>query len=152
MRPETTKENFKKEFEGTFDYPASPFCKECGGACCKNYAGCLIPSDLKPPFVASLKALLDTGNWVIDTWYDVKTVRPRHAQETGILADGKHGCVFLTDAGCTAPIKPFECRMLQPKSDKSGHCEAHAGRSRIEAAWEPYQHVLNDLLREDYDS
>lgn len=150
-----------------FDRP--DLCSDCGGNCCKKLSGCMMPDDVTglfpaPTLAESLARAFRTGAYVIDWWlgdpvYDGPDyilqgyyVRPRIDNDDQPLYNvGWHGtCTFLTDDGCSPPsdLRPYQCRMLEPREE--GRCFMHTegGKWAISVAWIPHHEDLADAARE----
>lgn len=138
-------------------YPATEKCAECGGLCCKAYAGIVLPEQIPGDSVgeqtANLVAMLRSKKYCLDYWEgspSIYFVRPAHKEWKGELIDASWGgeCVFLGSRGCRLkPDKrPAQCQMLEPKKTK---CVGHFGGKLPGAkAWQahPLYLVLLDVV------
>ena len=127
-------------------YRAKAACRACGGRCCKQLPGSAAPEDFgstKEERVRNVTSALASGDWQLDRWEgegelpeservvsDPYWIRPRALDgNTGVFSYTWGGqCVKLTTKGCSLPPRkrPFECRMLEPKSRSAGpSCVAH---------------------------
>jgi len=157
-----------EKVQGYFNYD---MCKECGGLCCKRYAGLYSPKDFKtsitPEFILSL---LRTGVYSMD-WWDgdvfenggyshIYYIRPRHLEEPiilGLLND--NGALFFENKfcihwsekkGCKLPEskRPIQCRNLIPLKNEKGKFNCHANKDDktskpdLVLEWRKYQSVL----------
>ncbi|MFA5382373.1 MAG: hypothetical protein WC356_04345 [Candidatus Micrarchaeia archaeon] len=134
-------------------YPATEKCTTCGGACCKGYAGIVLPEQIPGDSIqeqaAELVKMLRSKKYCLDYWEAspcIYFVRPSHKEWKGELIDASWGgeCVFLGSRGCRLkPDKrPAQCQMLEPTEDK---CVGHFGGKLPGAkAWR--QHGLYPLL------
>jgi len=135
-------------------------CADCGGECCKEYAGAYFPADLAPLTAESLAERLLTGAYAID-WWDgdprsrqdeygrVCFIRPAH-EGAQTLRDPSFGgvCVRLTEAGCNLPFRkrPMMCRALKPRRHRRcrGTFKHPATKRRGAIAWIPHQQLISD--------
>jgi len=145
------------------EYQNPQLCAECGGKCCRHYAGAAWPDDFDEPLAESLDAALASGEWAIDWWEGELDgmespyfVRPRHKNEPIVHGSWGGECVFFTGQKCRLPFekRPRGCRLLEPRAD--GCIDHAAGDSQNQKAascraWKPYQSLLTKLA-EKYGS
>lgn len=156
-------------------FPPSPVCAECGGECCSTMPGCAYPQDFPGgvPTQELLRERLLTKDWVFDYWeseghlddagnWVTRTpqlyyLRPAvrvsesrfHTPHWPVDPSWGGCCVFLSSEGCTCSQKPLGCKLLEPHA--GGKCEYHLGMpAKLHAglAWEPYQHIIWELIEE----
>ncbi len=149
-------------------YGPLKYCAECGGNCCKSYAGCAWPQDLEPLTEKHLLKLFRSGAWAID-WYEgdprpedsyeeedylgseAYVVRPAHTNEPGELLDPSWGgeCVMLRSTGCALKHedRPTQCRMLKPRKDESCTASTDWHKQQAAIAWIPYHDLLNKVIK-----
>lgn len=132
-------------------------CAECGGGCCKRYAGAYHPADFRHEITEEfLESLFDPAIEIppvsID-WYENFEeygrkgfyIRPRHVG--GDEVDPSYGasCALLTPTGCSLDWdhRPWQCRMLKP--EKNHVCGGPDGKLLAAEAWDPYHGILEKL-------
>jgi Fe-S-cluster containining protein len=143
-------------------FPSSPMCGECGGQCCRNYAGIAWPEQFDG--VGGVVERVRTGKWVVDYWEGdprgsvdpeealpcVLFVRPAHLVGLHPVDPSWGGvCVFLGDSGCrlTEEERPYGCRALEPVATWP-HCKDHSDSKRGAAfAWLPHQDMVREAMR-----
>lgn len=164
-------QNIPKNFGGAFclkphiEYNPDDFvnnedkniCAECGGACCKSYAGAYHPADFRHEITeAFLESLLDPVIKIppvsID-WYENFEepgkkgfyIRPRHVG--GDEVDPSYGasCALLTPTGCSLDWdhRPWQCRASKP--EKNHVCGGPDGKLLAAKVWDPYHDILEKL-------
>lgn len=147
-------------------------CRQCGGKCCKGYAGSYVPEDFQQEMTADLLvSLLKEGKVAIDWWegdarktkinprdsYELLRtcyLRPRHVNEGAIQGSWGGQCVnWSLEKGCSLSEKerPYQCRMLIPKmKDNEYICdtkkEDKASKQDIAIRWIPYQTVIEEAI------
>ena len=132
-------------------------CAECGGACCKRYAGAYHPADFRHEITEEfLESLFDPTIKIppvsID-WYENFEepgkkgfyIRPRHVG--GDEVDPSYGatCALLTPTGCSLDWehRPWQCRALKPEKDHV--CSEPDGKLLAAKVWDPYHGILEKL-------
>ena len=142
-------------------------CKLCQGSCCKSLPCSAFPADFGLPNTEKITAAIDSGKWCIDWWEgdpreheDVLDygyyVRPAIKEHEGERSHASWGgeCTFLTSKGCELSIeaRPFEGRMLEPKSDYPHGCKSHSGGKQAAAiAWIPFWDLLDSLKNSEVE-
>jgi Fe-S-cluster containining protein len=141
-------------------------CAECGGKCCKKYAGSVFPSDIKGEITEeAIRNLLKSG-YAVD-WFEgdprkdkppdepdldlAYFIRPAHKGITNIFDPSWGGeCVFFTDSGCKLQFKdrPFECRALQPSNMGCKYPPHIIGKQTVAIEWLPYTAIF-EKIKED---
>lgn len=163
-----------KNFGGAFCLPTPPkphveynpdefvnnedsVCAECGGACCKSYAGAYHPADFRHEITEEfLESLFDPAIEIppvsID-WYENFRepgrkgfyIRPRHVD--GDEVDPSYGasCALLTPTGCSLDWdhRPWQCRALKP--EKNRVCGGSDGKRLAAEAWDQYHDILEKI-------
>lgn len=142
----------------------SSICAECGGNCCKRYAGSYHPDDFKheitEEFLESLiNPVMELPPISID-WYENFVyegykgffIRPRHVG--GDIVDPSYGakCILLTPVGCKLDWehRPWVCKQLEPNpSHKCGDVNFDP-KYEAAKAWDPYHDILEKLYQK-YD-
>lgn len=132
-------------------------CSECGGCCCKSYAGAYHPADFRHEITEEfLESLFDPVTKIspvsID-WYENFEeygrkgfyIRPRHVG--GDEVDPSYGapCALLTPTGCSLDWehRPWQCRALKP--EKNHACGGHDGKRLAAEAWDQYHDILEKI-------
>lgn len=128
-------------------------CSKCGGKCCKHMPGSYYPSDFKSEQLTK-EGILDLikNHKVSMDCYEDEIVQP--FLRPRINTDKCYGfwsfggvCLHLTPAGCELPFeeRPFECRSLDPHTCGSAKSN---GKKDGADAWEPYAHILREIINE----
>lgn len=152
-------------------YENMSLCAACGGKCCKQMPGEMIPDDVQKMYPHdtlrdSVEEALASRKIVADWWegdprgiaYDDDDymgrcfyLRPRaNTDDPRDVACGSWGgqCLFLGVEGCeiSPEMRPLSCRMLEPKED--GSCLMHAGGGKKVAAlaWLPHQTLVWNII------
>lgn len=89
-------------------------CRKCGGACCKNAPGIFFPADLgqdKEEIISNLLEMFERREIYIASFFGGLVVRPGQKQQN---IAGIGPCIWHTETGCSAPIKPTQCSALVP--------------------------------------
>lgn len=141
----------------------SDMCKECGGRCCKSYAGAYHPDDFDPICdndIIEMILHIDKREDLSIDWLeggefgteDKFFIRPRH--EGGDIVDPSYGerCIHLGPNGCVKPFdeRPYACRALVPKKNINGAClSVSDGTTKLDKEiyaewWEPFQSYLKE--------
>lgn len=131
-------------------------CGNCKGRCCRIMPGIYSPKDFDN-LESDLIGLLKTGFFSFDTWEgdpregkaefeEVFYFRPSTLECKGGHIDRSWGgrCIFLTESGCCAAIKPWQCKTLEPKEKK---CEQHYDKESAVIEWIPFQQNIKNILR-----
>lgn len=132
-------------------------CAECGGACCKRYAGAYHPADFRHEITEEfLESLFDPTIKITPVsidWYENFEepgrkgfyIRPRHVG--GDEVDPSYGatCALLTPTGCSLDWehRPWQCRALKPEKDHV--CSEPDGKLLAAKAWDQYHDILEKL-------
>lgn len=117
-------------------------CGNCGGRCCKRYAGCYTPDDFddvgKEVEDLFKKELISVDKWegilITPDWSDEEAIfiRPRHKPSycqdrcvsSGPIFDNSFGgeCIHLSENGCLLNFdnRPMFCKLLVPVSTQMG--------------------------------
>lgn len=155
--PTLTKPNVEYKPDEFVNNEDKDICAECGGCCCKSYAGAYHPADFRHEITEEfLESLFDPAIEIppvsID-WYenfeepDRKGfyIRPRHVG--GDEVDPSYGasCALLTPTGCSLDWdhRPWQCRALKP--EKNHVCGGPDGKRLAAEAWDPYHDILEKL-------
>lgn len=139
-------------------------CTECGGNCCKNYAGGAIPSEFgapsKPVMMYKIWRALASGLWAVDSWEgdprpdidelsETMYLRPAHTNAISKVMDRSWGgtCVFWdNDGGCSLSWdeRPAVCRDLVPNYLSTAGCfnNEQYTKGAVALAWIPYQDII----------
>ena len=132
-------------------------CAECGGGCCKSYAGAYHPADLRHEITEEfLESLFDSAIEIppvsID-WYENFNeygrkgfyIRPRHVGGDEVDPSMGAPCALLTPTGCSLDWehRPWQCRVLKP--EKNHVCGGPDGKLLAAEAWDPYHDILEKL-------
>lgn len=154
-------------------YLAPEICAKCFGKCCKRYGGSAKPEDITRNFgddlPIALRAAFATGLWVIDWWegdprgldYDSSDyigrgyyIRPRMLGDNDGLYNASWGgqcALLILGEGCSlAPeLRPFSCRMIEPKGNGDGECISHGGGKNATAmAWLEHHTLIEEVASE----
>lgn len=150
---------------GVIGYQPNAECAICQGLCCKRYPGCVAPEDCGEDVEAGLRALLSSGNYIIDYWEgpfeqnpeDVVGyfVRPRTVEEVGRsgIIHGAWGgkCMLLKPDGCVLEFdkRPLNCRLLKPRDSRLDRCTIE-GEPKEDCIrkWLPYNALFKRIIDE----
>ena len=155
--PTLTKPNVEYKPDEFVNNEDKNICAECGGGCCKSYAGAYHPADFRHEITEEfLESLFDPTIEIppvsID-WYENFGeygrkgfyIRPRHVG--GDEVDPSYGasCALLTPTGCSLDWdhRPWQCRALKP--EKNHVCGGPDGKRLAAEAWDPYHDILEKL-------
>lgn len=129
-------------------------CSTCGGNCCQRLPGIMFPEDFETINKKIIMDLLNTGNYSIDCWEgEIENpywIRPATIKGKGKLIDKSWGgiCVFWSSTGCRfdKDLRPYGCRMLEPR-EYGEECKIHnAGKLEAAKAWEPFKDIFEEIL------
>lgn len=144
-------------------------CVPCGGKCCQQAPGAVLPMDLMPDndetkLEERIQQLLMTGRYAIDWWEgspfsSVKRgsqyrqgyyLRPATKGKEGQVYDASWGgaCTFHSSVGCELPdeSRPGECKLLIPKpSQQCGYAKDWEGKRTVAQLWWPYRFLLGEV-------
>jgi len=146
-------------------------CAECGGDCCKRYAGAAHPSDFgrsRASRLRNIRVALESGSWSVDWWEGnpggcrgsgtAYYVRPAHVERRwpGSVRDPSWGgtCVFFQEGkGCALPLRqrPTGCRTLIPKDGrmcKHPYQDGKSDKYHAAVAWWPYRKDVERIVEE----
>lgn len=168
----------QEAFRNIQTFEAAKDCVGCG-ECCKTFPGESVPADFSQDDELRwdlVRTAIASGRWCVDWWegewdnargrFDPPSyfLRPNIKSHTAPIASGQvmircpsdppHAteCVFLSEDGCSADIKPFGCKTLKPGFPGCNHDDHPPGvqNSRHMAAimWKPYSAQLIQLARE----
>jgi len=143
-------------------YQPTSKCAECGGECCKEMPGSVVPQDLGKDVRSRAKEMLESGDYQLDWWEGDVTggerdrslyMRPSVVGNRDLQYGswGNDPCVFLTATGCRLPFedRPHGCRMLEPTANG---CICHSGhtsdKENAAIQWYPLNDMLEEICRE----
>lgn len=136
-------------------------CTECGGECCKSYAGYAAPDDFgsRETLVEVLVEYLSTRKWCVDCWDADENsgriwfIRPAHVGMEGVLVDKSWGGVcslWSKQHGCSLIFRnrPKGCRSFIPDADRSKchYPDDGNGKKDIALEWIPYQEEIEQAM------
>lgn len=135
-------------------------CQQCGGYCCKQCAGLMLPNQFDHnDLVNSIVQKINSGKYCIDWWEgdigptnilsQIYFIRPSHKNKIGEIKDPSWGgeCVFLTENGCQLSFdsRPYQCKALVPKDDNT-RCHGII-KEKLIPIWRKYQDEINQALK-----
>lgn len=130
-------------------YLPEPWCKECGGRCCKNMGCHYSPDDFKDKSFEALKSEIEKGKISIDWWAADEPeyyLRARHVDAP--IVDGSWGgiCINLTENGCSLSFedRPLGGKALKPV--RSFGCPNFYTKEMCKNDWKPYAETLKKLV------
>lgn len=132
-------------------YPASDYCAECKGACCKHMGCEFSPTDFEDISYEALKAKIEEG-WISIDWWESDEpeyyLRVRHKDASIVDPSWGGTCMLLTPTGCPLPFekRPFGARALKPKTCANGRCTSEYGKEECKNEWKPYADILKRLV------
>lgn len=145
-------------------------CAACGGDCCNNMPGAMMPDDIKGYpggmwglMSEKLYSLFYTKHYVIDCWEgdprpdkdeldQAYYIRPKNddTSHPGLYSFSWGGrCIFLTEHGCKleAESRPYTCRMLEPKPNKECIVHGQGGKRGCAIAWIEHTDAIERAAR-----
>jgi Fe-S-cluster containining protein len=129
-------------------------CRLCGGACCKKIPGLFFPEDLgndKEQIISNLLEMVERNQVEFVTYFGGIVVRPQQKTQDW---SGRGPCIWHTDTGCVAPVKPSQCSALVPGGtweNPSCMSPKDFSEDRAVVAWsfmEDELYTLRDIHRE----